>query len=98
MRILTIIGTFVAVSALAFLGWFYWQSQHPHFPEGWPPGSVWVRPASLRMFRAGVWAGCRLDTQRNADTCKFANFKGKTWYEGNYSTCDGRAPIADDQL
>jgi hypothetical protein len=40
----------------------------------------------------------RLDTQRNVDTCKFANYKGKLLYESDYTTCENQPPVPDDGL
>jgi TonB family protein len=101
MRILKIIGSLICallILGLGFIGSVYWTIQRPRLPKGWPSGSVWIGAPSLRWALAGVWIGCRLDSQRNVDTCKFANFRGKVWYEGDYTTCDDEPPIADERL
>jgi hypothetical protein len=100
MRILKIIGASIGVllvSLLLFIGLLVWKSQHPTRPKGWPPGSVYFRPP-LRQFLAGFWVGCQLDSNRNVDTCQFADFKGNTRYQGDYTTCDGRPPLPNEKL
>jgi TonB family protein len=101
MRLVKIIACFVGVlllSGLVFVGWVYRDVEHPRLPRGWPAGSVWIGSPLLRYALAGSWIGCRLDTLRNIDTCKFANFRGKVWSESDYTTCDEKPPVKDERL
>src|SRR5579862_5440069 len=100
MRILKIIAALVGVLAvlmLAFIGRLRWESQHPTLPKGWPSGSVWLEAPRTwpGVLLVGYWVGCSLDTKRNVDTCRFADFKGKIVHEDDYTTCDDKPPIPD---
>jgi hypothetical protein len=103
MRVVKAMGALVGVlvlSVLSFFAWIWWESQHPRLPNGWPPSSAFIQaPHALPGYLlVGVWVGCRLGTQRNVDTCKFANYKGKLMYEGDYTTCDNQPPLPDERL
>jgi hypothetical protein len=97
-----LLGIFL-VLVVSVVGWLWWQSNHPTLPKGWPIDSSWQKasdflPGWLGLVGVGSWTSCEFDSKRSADTCKFADFRGKHIYEGEYSTCDGRSPIQGGHL
>jgi len=93
LAVLAIIVTFGALR-------IWWASRPPRLPRGWPSQSTWMiayrPPLSLRP--QGAWAACWLDAQRNVDKCKFGDYKGRVFYEDDYTTCNGQPPLPTESL
>jgi len=83
---------------IVFRSW--WVSHPPALPKNLPADSVWIKgpPAPLFLAPRGAWLGCWFDAQRNADRCRFADYKGGIIYEDDYTTCDDKPPLPDDRL
>jgi hypothetical protein len=95
-------GVLAALSILATagLGRIYWASLPPKLPQGWSANSVWMtgRRLPLSLWPEGAWVNCWLDSQRGVNRCRFANYQGTVFYEGDYAICDGRPPVPTNQL
>jgi hypothetical protein len=103
MRTLKIIGVVLAILILGIIGLvarFWWATLTPKVPKYWPQGSVWVEapPAPLDWSPRGYFAGCLFDSQRSVDRCKFANYRGKVWYEADYVNCENGRMGAEGTL
>ena len=74
-------------------GW--WVSHPPALPKNLPADSVWIKgpPAPLFLAPRGAWLGCWFDAQRNADRCRFADYKGVVMFEDDYTSCDDKPPV-----
>jgi hypothetical protein len=79
---------------------FWWATLTPSIPKNWPQGSMWIEapPAPFDWSPRGDFVGCWLDSQRNVDRCQFADYKGKVSHVGEYTTCDERSPISNQEL
>lgn len=100
MRGLKLGAASAAVLVVIAIGRIWWASLPPKLPKGWPPGSIWVQEPGVRLSLVprGAWEGCWLDAQHGVDQCKFADYKGKIFYEDEYETCTEQPPIADEGL
>jgi hypothetical protein len=102
MRTRTVIAALVSLVAITAAGLLriWWASGQPRLPIGWSASSVWLqgyRPP-LALWPQGVWVDCWLDTGKNVDRCKFADYSGKIWNEDDYTTCDGQPAVSNDRL
>ena len=79
---------------------FWWATLTPSIPKNWPQGSVWFWApfAPLDWSPRGYFVGCWLDGQRNVDRCQFAGYNSKVLRVGDYTTCDERSPISNQEL
>lgn len=91
----------LAAVVLAVVIILIWRSSvPPKVPEGWPPGSIWVKEPGMRLsfIPKGVWEGCWLDVQHRVDRCKFGDHQGRIFYQSDYLTCDERPAVPDERL
>jgi hypothetical protein len=100
MRIFRGIGVVVGIGIVIVLLRVWWASLPPKLPTDLSSSAIWVKTptAPFSFVPMGFWVGCSLDAQRHVDRCRFADYKGKTVYESDYSTCDDRAPLLNDRL
>lgn len=89
-----------AVVVLVLLLLISLPARTPELPNGWGPNSVWMRGhrSALSLRPQGAWVDCRLDTERNVDTCKFGDYRGRVFFEHTYDACNGGPPLANDKL
>lgn len=78
----------------------WWASRPPRLPERWSTNSVWMvgSRSPLALWPQGAWVDCWLETGRNVDRCKFGDYRGRIFYEHDYSTCDVQGGVPTDKL
>jgi hypothetical protein len=103
MRMLKSVGLSIGVLVilvLIFIGRLWWEAGHPIRPKDWPPDSVWLEAPHTwpGLLLLGYWVGCSVDTEKNVDRCRFADNRGKVVHEDDYTTCDGKPAIPNQEL
>lgn len=100
MKPLKVIAVFCGLIVLALVARIWWAARPPKRPKGWPTSSTWMvgyHPV-LSFQPQGAWVACWLEAGRNADRCKFADYKGRVFYEHDYATCDGQPTLPNYRL
>jgi hypothetical protein len=93
-----VIGIVVALEAT--IARIQWANSVPSRPKSLPATAIWIPapPAPLDFSPRGYWLACWLDTTRNVDRCKLADYKGSPSFEADYSPVTGPNPVAEDRL
>lgn len=97
-KVFAVIAAVVTVLVLVIVGTFWLARTVPSRPKGVATNAVflWAPYVGLPAPRRGWWISCREDAGRNR--CTLSDIDGKTEYEGEFISSDGKDPVPTDQL
>lgn len=98
VKVLSVIAAVITALAVVIIAVFGWARTVPSRPNGVAADAVflWAPNVGLPAPRRGWWISCNEDVSRN--NCKLTDINGKTEYEGEFISSDGKGPLPVDQL